>query len=120
MARAVEPIARLLRSGEATLESLRSSHAAYRRMWANYRRGRFIPQLWRWIEDNDWRYAPDEAQIKSAFNPAEREAEAEAQKTAARLAREIAEDAEREKRAQEKRERALAEWRQLKAEGRIL
>ncbi len=42
----------------ATIESLRASHAAWRARWAEYAPGRFIPQLWRWIAEGDWRNSP--------------------------------------------------------------
>jgi DNA-binding transcriptional ArsR family regulator len=65
---AVKQITKLLTSG-ATAEQIRVSHAQWRKMWAVYREGRFIPQLWRWIHDNDWRFPPDEKQIQSNTDP---------------------------------------------------
>lgn len=62
--RAVTEVAKLIAGspGEvvATLEAVRSSHAAWRVRWAEYGPGRFIPQLWRWVHDGDWRNAPAE------------------------------------------------------------
>jgi DNA-binding transcriptional ArsR family regulator len=40
----------------ATVETMRQTHAASRLSWANYRADRFIPQLWRWFSDGDWKY----------------------------------------------------------------
>lgn len=42
----------------ATIQALRDSHASWRLRWAEYKPGRFIPQLWRWIQDGDWVTSP--------------------------------------------------------------
>ena len=65
---AVAAIASVLESG-SSLEEIRANHAQWRKMWAVCRIGRFIPQLWRWIRDNDWRYPPTEQQIQAARDP---------------------------------------------------
>lgn len=49
----------------STLETMRQTHAASRAAWANYRHDRFIPQLWRWFRDGDWKYLrPDRKEVK--------------------------------------------------------
>ena len=62
--KAVAAVAALVASkpgeGAATLEAVRASHASWRLRWADYAPGRFIPQLWRWIADGDWRNVPVE------------------------------------------------------------
>jgi hypothetical protein len=112
---AVRAIARLLATG-ADPESIRSSHARYRRLWAHFKPGRFVPQLWRWVQENDWRYPPDEKQIAAARDPeANREEErAKSRVEASRLA------VEKSAREEQERERGHAEFRKLLAEGRVL
>lgn len=60
--KAVAEVAKLLASSAegvpAAVEAIRVSHAAWRVRWAEYGAGRFIPQLWRWIHDGDWRNPP--------------------------------------------------------------
>ena len=67
--RAVEEAARILASKPeeiaATVETIRQTHAACRTAWANYGPGRFIPQLWRWFRDGDWKYLrPDRREVQ--------------------------------------------------------
>jgi Helix-turn-helix domain len=114
---AVKAISKVLAEG-ATPDSIRQSHSQFRKLWETFRPGRFIPQLARWINDNDWRYPPDDRQIGASRNPddpeamAKRRAELE-QSSAARKAEELAAK-ERE------RLRGEREYEQLEREGRIL
>jgi len=43
---------------------LRASHEAWRVVWASYREGRFKPQLWRWVADDDWTEPPDTEEVR--------------------------------------------------------
>jgi hypothetical protein len=114
---AVKAISKVLAEG-STPDSIRQSHSQFRKLWETFRPGRFIPQLARWINDNDWRYPPDDRQIGASRNPddpeamAKRRAELE-QSSAARKAEELAAK-ERE------RLRGEREYEQLEREGRIL
>lgn len=58
--KAVAEVQKVLAAGTATVETIRSSHAAWRVRWATYAAGRFVPQLWRWLHDGDWEHAPVE------------------------------------------------------------
>ena len=62
--KAISEVEKLVAStpGEAaaTLEALRTSHGLWRARWAGYAKDRFIPQLWRWVADGDWRNPPAE------------------------------------------------------------
>lgn len=62
--RAIAAAAKLLATrpegAMAILEAVRRNHALWRDRWATYAPGRFIPQLWRWIQEGDWENPPVE------------------------------------------------------------
>jgi len=116
---AVKQIERVLAEG-ATPDQIRASHTQWRKMWAVYREGRFIPMLWRWIHDNDWRYPPEEKQIKSNTDPnREREAADKIRMEAAKAAAE-ARRPEDEARARRKKLRAEIEANEDIVSGRSI
>jgi hypothetical protein len=41
----------------ATVALIRSNHALWKAHWESRRAGQFIPQLWRWFHDGEWRRA---------------------------------------------------------------
>jgi hypothetical protein len=45
---------------EATAKTIRANHGSWREHWATLPRDRFIPQLWRWLNSGEWKYAPVE------------------------------------------------------------
>jgi hypothetical protein len=56
--KAVAEVERILRAAEdvaATVELIRNNHAAWKAHWEILRPGAFIPQLWRWFRDGEWR-----------------------------------------------------------------
>lgn len=55
--KASSEVEKILATGVA-VEAIRASHAAWCAHWAGYVQGRFIPQLWRWIRDGDWKHPP--------------------------------------------------------------
>lgn len=55
--RAVPAAAKLL-ARNVKPDTLRANHKLWCRLWGTYQPGRFIPQLWRWLEDGDWRSTP--------------------------------------------------------------
>ena len=57
ISRAFDEIARAL-AGGAKAEEIRASHERWREIWRRYQPGRFIPQLFRWMKDLDWRCPP--------------------------------------------------------------
>ena len=116
---AVKDIAKVLGEG-ATEEQIRSSHSQWRKMWAVYREGRFIPQLWRWIRDNDWRYPPEEKQIKSNTDPnREREAANQARMEKARIEAEARRPEEEERERKRKRRQEIETCEDI-VNGRII
>jgi hypothetical protein len=44
----------------ATAKTIRANHGSWREHWATLPRDRFIPQLWRWLNSGEWKYAPVE------------------------------------------------------------
>jgi biotin operon repressor len=41
-----------------TLKTVRTNHGLWREFWATLPPERFIPQLWRWLRDGEWRIPP--------------------------------------------------------------
>jgi biotin operon repressor len=59
--RALAEVQKALESSEdplAVVQSIRENHALWRAYWATLPRERFIPQLWRWLRDGEWRIPP--------------------------------------------------------------
>jgi hypothetical protein len=56
--KAVPEVERILAAAEdreATVELIRANHAAWKAHWEMLRPGQFIPQLWRWFRDGEWK-----------------------------------------------------------------
>ena len=56
--KAIDEAERILRACEdvdASVEMIRQNHAAWKAHWEMLRPGKFIPQLWRWFHDGEWR-----------------------------------------------------------------
>src|SRR5262249_52994719 len=56
--KAIAEVERILATAEdpkATVERIRRNHAAWKLHWEILRPGQFIPQLWRWFRDGEWR-----------------------------------------------------------------
>jgi hypothetical protein len=56
--KAVDEAERILRQCEdvdASIEMIRQNHVAWKAHWEMLRPGKFIPQLWRWFHDGEWR-----------------------------------------------------------------
>jgi hypothetical protein len=56
--KAVPEVERILGGAEdveATIELIRANHAAWKAHWEMLRPGQFIPQLWRWFRDGEWK-----------------------------------------------------------------
>jgi hypothetical protein len=56
--KAIDEAERILRASEdvdATVELIRRNHVAWKAHWETLRPGKFIPQLWRWFHDGEWR-----------------------------------------------------------------
>ena len=76
--KAIEEAAKILAAKPdeiaATVETMRQTHAACRAAWANYGPGRFIPQLWRWFRDGDWKYVrPERREVqRESYNKRQR------------------------------------------------
>jgi hypothetical protein len=51
----VEAILTAAEDIEATVERIRANHAAWKLHWEIKRPGQFIPQLWRWFRDGEWK-----------------------------------------------------------------
>lgn len=50
-----EQILRASSDPDETVETVRRNHAAWKAHWEMLRPGQFIPQLWRWLRDGEWR-----------------------------------------------------------------
>lgn len=70
-------------------DELQESHRRFLIVWASYEKGRFVPQLWRWVEEGDWRFPPEKEKAdEMAKQAAEDAAKAEIK---AKIRAEIAE-----------------------------
>jgi hypothetical protein len=50
-----EPILAAAEDVDATVELIRRNHASWKLHWEILRPGAFIPQLWRWFHDGEWK-----------------------------------------------------------------
>lgn len=58
--KAVAEVERILRTSDdpaAVIATMRANHAAWKAHWEMLRPGQFIPQLWRWFRDGEWKRA---------------------------------------------------------------
>ena len=56
--KAIDEAERILRASEdvdAIIELIRRNHPTWKAHWEMLRPGRFIPQLWRWFHDGEWK-----------------------------------------------------------------
>jgi hypothetical protein len=56
----------------ATVQTIRSNHGLWRQFWATLPPERFIPQLWRWLRDGEWRIPPIQRKDAASESPAVR------------------------------------------------
>jgi hypothetical protein len=56
--KAIPEVEKILAASEdvaATMDRIRANHAGWRAHWEMFRPGQFIPQLWRWLRDGEWK-----------------------------------------------------------------
>jgi hypothetical protein len=56
--KAIPEVERILAAAEdveATIEQIRVNYASWKAHWEMLRPGQFIPQLWRWFRDGEWK-----------------------------------------------------------------
>jgi len=56
--RAVGEIEQALAGHPGAADQMRANHAAWCEYWRQLPAGKFIPQLWRWVRDQEWRMPP--------------------------------------------------------------
>jgi hypothetical protein len=97
---------------EATIELIRANHAAWKLHWEMQRPGSFIPQLWRWFRDGEWkRTVRKPVRHETFYERAEREREQSG-------GYQWTEEEQRAFERQGQREIEIAEWRE-KQRGKI-
>jgi hypothetical protein len=108
--RAVPEVEKILAASQdvdATIERIRTNHAAWRLHWDLRRPGQFIPQLWRWFRDGEWkRCVGKPVKYETYYEKVER-----AQKEY-KMSDRMKEAFEEEEREYSERNRALEEWRE--------
>jgi hypothetical protein len=107
--KAVVEAERILAAAEdvdATIELIRANHGAWKLHWEMQRPGQFIPQLWRWFRDGEWRRTVRKpVRHETFYERAEREREQSG-------GYQWTEEEQRAFERQAEREIEIAEWRE--------